>query len=85
MRGKVRIRDREIDYNRYLKEEEVRNMPKSLRYSIGILLLGYKSIGKQKPEGFKAPTEFYLVRDRERYYISYRQGWSEAFYINDKK
>jgi hypothetical protein len=43
-------------------------------------LLGYAKLGSFQPSGFTAPTEFYVVKDKNGYFISYAQSWDKVFY-----
>ena len=75
-----RITDKTIKYNRYLTQAELSCFSLSLKDKLTLFLFGYINIGTYKPEGFIEPEKFYLVRYKNRYYISYTQGWERAFY-----
>lgn len=79
--GILKIGNKEIEYNKYLSSHELRLFSISLKAALSLWLLGYAKIGTFKPEGFTAQTDFYLVKDRNKYYISYSQGWRQVFYI----
>ena len=75
------INDKTIKYNEYLAQAELSRFSLSLKGKLTLFLFGYINIGKYKPEGFTAPEKFYLVRYKNRYFISYRQSWSGTFFI----
>ena len=74
------INNKNIEYDKYLTAAELSLFHLPLKYLPSMLFLGYAYIGKFQPEGFTAPVNFYLVKDKNRYFISYRQGFNEAFY-----
>jgi hypothetical protein len=76
-----RINDKTIKYNEYLTQAELSRFSLSLKDKLTLFLFGYINIGTYKPEGFTAPEKFYLVRYKNRYFISYRQSWSGTFFI----
>ena len=76
-----RITDKTIKYNRYLTQAELKSFSLSLKDKLTLFLSGHIYIGTYKPKGFTAPAKFYLVRYKNRYFISYRQSWSETFFI----
>lgn len=73
------------DGNAPLTESEVALVLEPLPFSstLKLWLLGYAPIGKYKPKGFLEPMEFYVVKYKKRYFISYRQGWDQAFYFQE--
>ena len=76
-----RINDKTIKYNEYLTQAELSRFSLSLKGKLTLFLSGHIYIGTYKPEGFTAPEKFYLVRYKNRYFISYRQSWDRTFFI----
>ena len=76
-----RINDKTIKYNEYLTQAELSLFSLSLKDKLTLFLSGHIYIGTYKPEGFTAQEKFYLVRYKNRYFISYRQSWSGTFFI----
>ena len=74
------INNKSIEYNKYLTQKELSLFSLSLKDKLTLFLLGYVKIGTFQPEGFTAPEKFYLVRYKNRYFVSYRQGWERVFY-----
>ena len=74
------INNKNIEYDKYLTQKELSLSPLSLKDKLTLFLLGNVKIGTFQPEGFTAPVNFYLVKDKNRYFVSYRQGFGEAFY-----
>lgn len=77
--GNLKIDNKNIEYGTYLTQSDLGLFSFSVKDKLCLFLFGYVYIGTFKPEGFTAPTNFYLVRDKNRHFISYRQGWNEAF------
>ena len=77
---KLRIGNKKIEINKYLTDAELSLFHLPLKYLPNMLFLGHAYIGTYKPEGFTAPEKFYLVRYKNRYFVSYRQGWERVFY-----
>ena len=77
---KLRIKNKKIEINKYLTDAELSLFHLPLKYLPNMLFLGHAYIGTYKPEGFTAPEKFYLVRYKNRYFVSYRQGFDEIFY-----
>ena len=40
---------------------------------------------RHKPKNFIKPAEFYLVKGKSGYFISYRQGWAGVFYAPEEE
>jgi hypothetical protein len=78
--GKLKINNKSIEYGKYLTQKELSLFSLSLKGKLTLFLLGYVKIGTFQPEGFTAPEKFYLVKDKNRYFITYRQGFNEVFY-----
>ena len=78
--GKLKIGNKSVEYSKYLNQKELSRFSLSLKSRLNLLFLGYAYIGAFRPEGFTAPEKFYLVKDKNRYFISYRQGLREVFY-----
>ena len=78
--GKLKINNKSIEYGKYLTQKELSLFSLSLKDKLTLFLFGYINIGKYKPEGFTAQEKFYLVRYKNRYFVSYRQGWERVFY-----
>ena len=76
-----RINNKKIKYNEYLTQAELSCFSLSLKDKLTLFLSGHIYIGTYKPEDFTAPAKFYLVRYKNRYFISYRQSWSGTFFI----
>jgi hypothetical protein len=74
------INNKSIEYNKYLTQKELSLFSLSLKDKLTLFLLGHIYIGRYKPEGFTAPVNFYVVKYKDKYFISYRQGFTEAFY-----
>ena len=79
--GELKINNKSIEYGKYLTKAELSHFSLSLKDKLTLFLSGHIYIGTYKPEGFTAPVNFYLVKDKNRYFISYPQGWERAFYI----
>jgi hypothetical protein len=79
--GKLKIGNKSVEYSKYLTQKERGLFSLSLKCRLNLLFLGYAYIGTYKPEDFTAPAKFYLVRYKNRYFISYRQSWSGTFFI----
>ena len=77
----LKIGNKKIEINKYLTDAELSLFHLQLKYLPNMLFLGHAYIGTYKPEGFTAQVNFYLVKDKNRYFISYPQGWERAFYI----
>ena len=77
---KLIINNKRIRYNEYLTQAELSLFSLTLRQRLRLLFLGHIFIGTFQPAGFTAPVNFYLVKDKNRYYISYPQGWEKVFY-----
>ena len=69
-----------VEYSKYLTQKELSLFSLSFKDKLTLFLLGYTYIGKFQPAGFTTPEKFYLVKDKNRYFISYRQGFDEVFY-----
>ena len=80
-RSCLRIGNKSVEYSKYLNQKERGLFSLSLKGKLTLFLFGYINIGTYKPEGFTAPEKFYLVRYKNRYFISYRQSWGETFFI----
>lgn len=78
--GKLIIKNKKIEIGKYLTQAEIKLFPISFKNKLNLLFNGYTYIGTFQPEGFIAPEDFYLVRNKNRYFISYPQGWYESFY-----
>ena len=76
----LRINNKRIEYSKYLTQGELSLFSLSLKAKLTLFLFGHIYIGTYKPEGFTAPVNFYLVKDKNRYFISYPQGWERVFY-----
>lgn len=76
----LKISDKNIEYDKYLTQKELSLSPLSLKDKLTLFLLGYVKIGTFQPAGFTAPVNFYVVKYKDKYFISYRQGFSEIFY-----
>lgn len=72
--------NKNIKYNKYLSQSQLSQLRLTLRERLILFLMGYICVGKFKPEGFTAPMDFYLIKEGNRYFLSYRQGWWGAFY-----
>ena len=83
--GKLKIKNRKIEIDKYLTQAELKLFSLSLKGKLLLLIFGYIRIGTFRPEGFTAPKDFYLVRHKDKYFISYRQGWGEEFYYPEAK
>ena len=79
--GKLKINNKSIEYGKYLTQAELSLFSLTLKQRLRLLFLGYIFISTFQPEGFTAPEKFYLVKDKNRYFISYPQGWERVFYI----
>ena len=77
----LKIGNKKIEINKYLTDAELSLFHLPLKYLPNMLFLGHAYIGTYKPEDFTAPAKFYLVRYKNRYFISYRQSWSGTFFI----
>ena len=77
---KLRIKNKEIEVSKYLTQKELSLFSLTLKGKLTLFLLGYISIGAFQPAGFTAPVNFYVVKYKDKYFISYRQGFTEAFY-----
>ena len=77
---KLRIKNKEIEVSKYLTQKELSLFSLTLKGKLTLFLLGYISIGAFQPAGFTAPEDFYVVKYKDKYFISYRQGFTEAFY-----
>jgi hypothetical protein len=77
---KLRIKNKEIEVSKYLTQKELSLFSLTLKGKLTLFLLGYISIGAFQPAGFTAPVNFYVVKYKDKYFISYRQGWWGAFY-----
>ena len=82
--GKLKINNKSIEYGKYLTQKELSHFPLSLKDRMLMFILGYMSIGTFQPAGFTAPVNFYLVKDKNRYFITYRQGFNEVFYYPEE-
>ena len=51
-----------------------------LRQKLALALNGYAYITTAQPPAFSGPTEIYLVKGRNGFYLSYRQGYGQEFY-----
>ena len=69
-----------VEYSKYLTHKELSLFSLTLKQRLRLFFLGYIFISTSQPEGFVEPEKFYLVKDKNRYFVSYRQGFSEAFY-----
>ena len=78
--GKLKISNKSIEYGKYLTHKELSLFSLTLKQRLRLLFLGHIFIGTFQPAGFTAPVNFYLVKDKNRYYISYPQGWEKVFY-----
>ena len=78
---RLRIKNKEVEIGKYLTKAELGLFSLSLKDKLTLFLIGYINIGTFQPEGFTAPEKFYLVKDKNRYFISYPQGWERVFYI----
>ena len=74
------INNKSIEYNKYLTQKELSLFSLSLKDKLTLFLLGHIYIGRYKPEGFTAPVDFYVVKYKDKYFVSYRQGWERVFY-----
>ena len=79
--GKLKISNKSIEYGKYLTQEELSLFSLTLKQRLRLLFLGHIFISTFQPEGFVEPEKFYLVRYKNRYFISYPQGWERVFYI----
>ena len=77
---RLRIKNKEIEVSKYLTQKELSLFSLTLKGKLTLFLLGYISIGAFQPAGFTAPVNFYVVKYKDKYFISYRQGFTEAFY-----
>ena len=77
---KLRIKNKGVEIGKYLTKAELGLFSLTLKDRFLMFIFGYVKIGTFQPEGFTAPVNFYLVRSKNGYFISYRQGFSEAFY-----
>ena len=76
----LKIKDKSIKYNEYLTQAELSHFPLSLKDRMLMFILGYMRIGTFQPSGFTAPVNFYLVKSKNGYFVSYPQGWEKVFY-----
>ena len=77
---RLRIKNKEVEIGKYLTKAELGLFSLSLKDKLTLFLLGYINIGAFQPEGFTAPVDFYVVKYKDKYFISYRQGFDEIFY-----
>ena len=77
---RLRIKNKEVEIGKYLTQKELSLFSLSLKDKLTLFLLGYINIGAFQPEGFTAPVDFYVVKYKDKYFISYRQGFDEIFY-----
>ena len=77
---KLIINNKRIRYNEYLAQAELSLFSLTLKQRIKLLFLEHIFISRYKPAGFTAPVNFYLVKYKSRYFISYPQGWERVFY-----
>ena len=77
---KLRIKNKGVEIGKYLTQKELSLFSLSLKDKLTLFLLGYINIGAFQPEGFTAPVDFYVVKYKDKYFISYRQGFDEIFY-----
>ena len=78
---KLIINNKRIRYNEYLAQAELSLFSLTLKQRLRLLFSGHIFISRYKPAGFTAPVNFYLVKYKSRYFISYPQGWERVFYI----
>ena len=78
--GKLKINNKSIEYGKYLTQAELSLFSLTLKGKLTLFLLGYVSIGAFQPAGFTALANFYVVKYKDKYFISYRQGFNEVFY-----
>ena len=79
--GKLKIGNKSVEYSKYLTQKELSLFSLTLRQRLRLLFLGHIFISTFQPEGFVEPEKFYLVRYKNRYFISYRQSWDRTFFI----
>ena len=77
---KLIINNKRIRYNEYLAQAELSLFSLTLKQRLRLLFSGHIFISTFQPEGFVEPEKFYLVRYKNRYFISYPQGWERVFY-----
>ena len=77
---RLRIKNKEVEIGKYLTKAELGLFSLSLKDKLTLFLIGYINIGTFQPAGFTAPVNFYVVKYKDKYFISYRQGFTEAFY-----
>ena len=80
----LRIGNKRIEYSKYLTRKELSIFSLSLKDKLMLFFIKHISIGEFKPRYFTAPVEFYLLRDKDRYFISYRQGYYQGFYAPEE-
>ena len=79
--GELKINNKKVEYGKYLTKAELSHFSLSLKDKLTLFLSGHIYIGRYKPAGFTAQVNFYLVRSKNGYFISYPQGWERVFYI----
>ena len=77
---RLRIKNKEIEVSKYLTKAELGLFSLTLKDRFLMFIFGYVKIGTFQPEGFTASVNFYVVKYKGRYFISYRQGFNEVFY-----
>ena len=77
---RLRIKNKEVEIGKYLTKAELGLFSLSLKDKLTLFLIGYINIGTFQPEGFTAPVDFYVVKYKDKYFVSYRQGWERVFY-----
>ena len=54
-----------------------------MRQRLALALNGYAYLAAAQPPAFSSSTDIYLVKGRQGFYLSYRQGYAQEFYEPD--
>ena len=69
-----------LPVSQWLKPKQVASLGLTLGQRLSLLLWHTALLTRCKPRGWVAAATFYLVKGSKGYYISYPQGYDEAFY-----
>ena len=79
----IYYKDRAYPVSKWLTPEQVKSLKLTLWQKLSLLLWHTALLTSYKPKGWSGFENFYIVKEKRGYYISYPQGFEEVFYVPD--
>ncbi len=80
---KIHYKNRAYPVSKWLSTKQVASLGLTLWQRLSLWLWHTALLTRCKPKGWRGAANFYIVKDKKGYYISYPQGFDEVLYVPD--